>query len=552
MLAHFIRKIIDQDRARDAGCAVVTRFPPEPNGHLHIGHAKSVCLNFGLARDYGGACSMRFDDTNPCRENAEFVASIKDDVRWLGGDWGERLFFASDYFERLYQFAVELIQNGDAYVCSLSADEIRAYRGTLTEPGRDSPWRGRGVDENLRLFAAMRAGKFGDGEHVLRAKIDMASPNINMRDPTLYRIRRARHHATGDAWPIYPLYDFTHCLCDALEGVTHSLCTLEFEDHRPLYDWVLAHVSAPCRPRQIEFARLSLEYTVMSKRLLARLVDGGQVAGWDDPRMPTIKGLRRRGFTARAINEFCNRIGVTRSDNLIELSLLENCVREDLDAAAPRRMAVLNPLKVVIENYPPGQSEEFDAPEHPAKPELGARKIPFCREIYIEREDFMEQPAKKFHRLAPGREVRLRYACYITCHEVVHGGGGEVAELRCTYDPQSRGGGTKDGRKVKSTLHWVSARHAVRTEVRLYEKLFLHPNPAAEIGAGRDFTAELNPDSLRVLKNCALEPSLAEARPGESFQFERLGYFCADAVDSTAGRPVFNRTVTLRETRKHK
>lgn len=552
MPAHFIRKIIDEDRARDAGCAVVTRFPPEPNGHLHIGHAKSVCLNFGLARDYGGACSMRFDDTNPCRENAEFVASIKDDVRWLGGDWGERLFFASDYFERLYEFAVELIKNGDAYVCSLSADEIRAYRGTLTEPGRDSPWRGRGVDENLQLFAAMRAGKFSDGAHVLRAKIDMASPNINMRDPTLYRIRRARHHATGDAWPIYPLYDFTHCLCDALEGVTHSLCTLEFEDHRPLYEWVLAHVSAPCRPRQIEFARLSLEYTVMSKRLLARLVDGGQVAGWDDPRMPTIKGLRRRGFTARAINEFCSRIGVTRSDNLIELSLLENCVREDLDATAPRRMAVLNPLKVVIENYPQEQSEEFDAPEHPAKPGMGARKIPFCREIYIEREDFMERPAKKFHRLAPGREVRLRHACYITCREVVHGGDGEVAELRCTYDPQSRGGGTKDGRKVKSTLHWVSARHAVRAEVRLYEKLFLHPNPAAEIGAGRDFTAELNPDSLRVLKNCALEPALAHAKPGERFQFERMGYFCADPEDSAGRRPVFNRTVTLRETRKNK
>ena len=546
--ANFIRHIIAADIAAGKnGGRVVTRFPPEPNGYLHIGHAKSICLNFGVARDFDGHCALRFDDTNPSREDLEFVEAIKDDVRWLGFDWGEHLRHASDYFDRLYEWAEELVGKGLAYVCDLSAEQIREYRGTLTEPGRESTCRGRSVEENLDLFRRMRAGEFADGEKTLRAKIDMASPNLNLRDPVIYRIKHMAHQMTGEKWCIYPLYDYTHCLSDAVEGVTHSLCTLEFEDHRPLYDWVLDNVSAPCHPQQIEFSRLSLEYTVMSKRRLAFLVGAGHVRGWDDPRMPTLTGLRRRGYTPASIRDFCERIGITKSDNVIEMASLENCVREDLDRHAPRALAVLQPLKLVIENYPEDQVEEFEAPNHPADPSMGTRTVPFARELWIEREDFMEVPAPKYFRLSPGREVRLRFAYLVTCTGVVNDPvTGEVTEVLCSYDPATRGGNAPDGRKVKGTIHWVSALHAVAAEVRLYERLFTSANP----GTARDdsdFAALLNPDSLHVLEQAWLEPSLADAVPESRFQFERLGYFCADRHEHWPAKPVFNRTVTLRD-----
>ncbi len=543
----FIRGIIRDDLASGKHQTIVTRFPPEPNGYLHIGHAKSVCLNFGVAQEFGGACALRFDDTNPAKERIDFVEAIKEDVRWLGFDWGERLFHASDYFERLYDFAVELIESGKAYVDSLSAEEIRELRGTLTEPGRESPYRDRPVAENLDLFKRMRAGEFDDGAHVLRAKIDMSSPNINMRDPTIYRIRRISHQMTADAWCIYPMYDYTQCLSDAIEGVTHSLCTLEFEDHRPLYDWVLDNVSAPSRPRQIEFARLNLNYTVLSKRKLIELVERGLVSGWDDPRMPTLSGMRRRGFTPAAIRDFCGRIGITKKDAVIDMELLENCVREDLDRGAPRAMAVLRPLKVVIENYPEGQEEELEAANHPRDPGRGTRTLPFSGELFIEREDFMEDPPRKFFRLAPGREVRLRFAYIIRCESVVRDPkSGEITELRCTYDPETRSGGPQSGRKVKGTLHWVSAAHAFEAEVRLYDRLFSVAAPDA--GRDRPFTESLNPDSVVTLTGCRLEPGLRQAPAGSHWQFERQGYFCADVHDSSADGAVFNRTVTLRDT----
>lgn len=547
--SNFIRQVIDADIANGKNDGrVVTRFPPEPNGYLHIGHAKSICLNFGVARDYDGHCFLRFDDTNPVKEDTEYVEAIKQDVHWLGFDWGERLTHASDYFEELYRFAIELIENGKAYVDSLSAEQIRAYRGTLTEPGAESPYRNRSVEENLDLFRRMRAGEFKDGEHVLRAKIDMASGNINMRDPTIYRIRHAEHQMTGDKWCIYPMYDFTHCLSDALEQVTHSLCTLEFEDHRPLYDWFLDNVTPPCHPQQIEFSRLSLDYTVMSKRLLTRLVDENLVSGWDDPRMPTISGLRRRGYTPASIRDFCNRIGITKSDNRVEIGVLENSIREDLDKNASRAMAVLRPLKVVIENYPEDQEEWLDAINHPNDSDMGTREVPFSQELFIERDDFMENASKKFFRLSPGREVRLRYAYFITCNDVVKDGAGNVVELRCSYDPATRGGSAPDGRKVKGTIHWVSAKHAVNAEVRLYDQLFVDENPLAD--KGKDFSQLLNPKSRETLSNCKLEPSLAEVKLESRYQFERLGYFCADRYDTTAEKPVFNRTVTLRDSFK--
>ena len=538
----FIREIVSADVATGR---VTTRFPPEPNGYLHIGHAKSICLNFGVARDFGGACNLRFDDTNPVTEDTEYVDSIQEDVRWLGFDWEDRLFYASDYFERLYECAVQLIRDGKAYVDSLTADEIREYRGTLREPGRESPHRSRSAAENQDLFARMRGGEFPDGALVLRAKIDMASPNVNMRDPILYRVRRAHHHRTGDAWCLYPMYDYAHPLSDAFERITHSLCTLEFEDHRPLYDWLIANVTGlPAQPRQIEFARLNLTYTVMSKRKLMQLVTEGHVSGWDDPRMPTISGLRRRGFTPEAIRRFCDEIGVAKRENMIDVGLLEFCVREDLNARAPRAMAVLRPLKVVIENYPEGQSEAFEVASHPDNASMGTRQVPFGRELYIERDDFEEVPPKKFFRLAPGREVRLRGAYLITCREVVKDAAGDVVELRCTYDPLTRGGDAPDGRKVKATLHWVSAAHAVDADVRLYDRLFTVETP----GAGEaDFLTQINPHALHVVTGCKLEPSLASPAPGARFQFERLGYFCADK-DSTRSRPVFNRTVTLKDT----
>ncbi len=544
----FIREIVRDDLDSGKHEAVVTRFPPEPNGYLHIGHAKSICLNFGIAGEHeGGRCHLRFDDTNPTKEEEEFVESIKEDVRWLGFDWGERLYFASDYFEKLYGFAVEMIRGGKAYVDELSADEIRNHRGTLTEPGEASPWRDRPVEESLDLFQRMRAGEFKDGERVLRAKIDMASPNLNMRDPVLYRIMHARHHRTGDAWCIYPMYDFTHPLSDALEGITHSLCTLEFENHRPLYDWSIDSVSAPSRPRQIEFPRLNLTYTVMSKRLLMGLVHEGLVSGWDDPRMPTIGGLRRRGYTPRAIREFCREIGITKFNSMTEMALLENAVRADLNKSVPRFMGVLRPLKVVITNYPEDEVEEFEAVINPENPDAGSRKVPFCRELFIERDDFMEDPPKKFFRLAPGREVRLRAACFLKCEDVVKDGNGEIVELRCTFDPATRGGGSPpDGRKVKATIHWVSARHAVDAEVRLYDRLFNVPEPTGR-DAGGDFKAHLNEDSLEVLSGCKAEPNLAGASPGTRFQFERLGYFCVDSKDSGPDRLVINRTVALRD-----
>jgi glutaminyl-tRNA synthetase len=546
---NFIKQIVAADVAAGKnGGRVVTRFPPEPNGYLHIGHAKSICLNFGLAAEFGGICHLRFDDTDPAKESTEYVESIKEDVRWLGFDWKDKLFFASDYFEQLYAFAVRLIRLGKAYVDHLSADEIREYRGTLTTPGRNSPYRDRSVPENLDLFTRMRAGEFEDGACVLRAKIDMASPNIVMRDPTLYRIKRVSHYRTGERWCIYPMYDFTHCLSDAIEGVTHSICTLEFENNRELYDWVLETLQTPCHPQQIEFARLNLNYTVLSKRKLIELVERGIVSGWDDPRMPTISGYRRRGYTPEAIRNFCERIGVARADSTVDISLMEHCLREDLNRRAARVMAVLRPLKVTLINYPEGRTEELPAINNPEQPAMGTRQVPFGREIFIERDDFMEDPPPKFFRLAPGREVRLRYAYFITCAEVVKDPAtGEVTELRCTYDPATRGGDAPDGRKVQGTLHWVSAAHAVPAEVRLYDQLFTQQSPG-EGTEGRHFTADVNPKSLEVLTGCRLEPSLAAAAPGNRYQFERLGYFCADEKASRPGRLVFNRSVTLRDT----
>jgi len=544
----FIREIIASDvRAGKNGGRVVTRFPPEPNGYLHIGHAKSICLNFGVAQEFGGVCHLRFDDTNPEKEDKEYVEAIKEDVRWLGYDWGDKLFFASDYFERLYDYAVELIRRGKAYVCHLSTEQIREYRGTLTEPGRESPYRNRSVEENLRLFAEMRAGKFREGECVLRAKIDMASPNLNLRDPVLYRIKYVPHHRTGTKWCIYPMYDFAHALSDMIEGITHSLCTLEFEDHRPLYDWFLDTLETPCHPQQIEFARLNLSYTVLSKRKLVELVEGGYVNGWDDPRMPTLAGLRRRGVPPEAIRDFCQRIGVAKRDSLVDIALLEHCIREDLNRRAPRVMGVLRPLKVVIENYPPDLVEEMDAVNNPEDPAAGTRKVPFSRELWIEAEDFSENPPKKFYRLAPGREVRLRYGYLITCRDVVKDAAGNVVELRCTYDPATRGGDTPDGRKVKATLHWVSVAHAIPAEVRLYDRLFTVENPGLERD-GVDYKSFLNPNSLQVIPHAWVEPSLAQAKPGERYQLERIGYFCVDPDTEKAGKLVLNRTVTLKDT----
>ncbi len=540
----FLRARIRQDcERRSFDGRVHTRFPPEPNGYLHIGQAKSICINFGLADEFGGLCNLRFDDTNPVKEDTEYVDAIREDVRWLGGDWEDREFYASDYFDQLYAFAEQLIRMGKAYVDSQSADEIRATRGTLTTPGTESPWRNRSVEENLDLFRRMRAGEFADGEHVLRAKIDMASPNLVMRDPTLYRIRHAAHHRTGDKWRIYPMYDFTHCLSDSLEGITHSICTLEFVNNRELYDWVLETLGV-YHSRQIEFARLGLTYTVLSKRKLIQLVRGGYVNGWDDPRMPTICGMRRRGYTPEAIRDFCARIGVARAENLVEYSLLEFCVREHLNAVAPRLMAVLDPVRVVIETYPEDQVEWFDMPYSADGSIPGSRRVPFSRELYIERDDFREDPPKKFHRLAPGAEVRLRYAYYITCREVVRDADGRITELRCTHDPDSRGGSSPDGRKVKGTIHWVSASHAVPAETRLYDHLFTSPTPGAT-PEGVEFTDFINPDSLRVV-TAHVEPALAEMPVGSRVQFERLGYFCVDP-DSRPGKPVFNRTVTLKD-----
>jgi glutaminyl-tRNA synthetase len=543
--SNFIREIVAADRAAGKhGGRVVTRFPPEPNGYLHIGHAKSICLNFGLAAEHpGGVCHLRFDDTNPTTENPEYVQSIQDDVRWLGFDWGDRLFFASAYFERLYDFAERLIKNGQAYVDSLSADDMRQYRGTLTEPGKNSPYRDRSVDENLDLFRRMRGGEFPDGSHVLRAKIDMASPNLNLRDPVLYRIRHAAHYRTGHSWPIYPSYDYAHPFSDAIEGVTHSVCTLEFEDHRPLYDWVTERGGASDRPQQIEFARLNLTHAVMSKRKLLELVEQKHVAGWDDPRLPTLKGLRRRGYTPEAIRAFCEHIGVSKRAAVVELQLLEHFVREDLNKRAARVMAVLRPLKVVIENYPEQGAEELDAVNNPEDASAGTRSLPFSRTLYIERDDFLEDPPKEFFRLAPGREVRLRYAYIIKCVAVTKDSTGQVAELRCTYDPLTKSGGPEAKRKVKATIHWVSAAHAVQAEVRLYNPLL-----KADLSGTteEDWTACLNPHSLERLTGCQLEPSLKTAAPGSRFQFERLGYFCVDP-DTVSGRPVLNRTVSLKD-----
>jgi glutaminyl-tRNA synthetase len=544
---NFIEQIIDADRAVGKnGGRVHTRFPPEPNGYLHIGHAKSICLNFGLAQQYGGRFNLRFDDTNPTKEEQEYVDSIIDDVRWLGGDWDDRLFYASDYFPQLYEWAIRLIKAGKAYVCDLTAEEVRAHRGTLSEPGKDSPYRDRTIKENLDLFHRMERGEFPDGVRTLRAKIDMASPNINMRDPVMYRIKHASHHRSGDRWCIYPSYDYTHGQSDSIEGITHSICTLEFENHRPLYDWFC---EALCihHPQQIEFARLNLTYTVMSKRKLLQLVQEKHVAGWDDPRMLTIRGLRRRGYTPEAIRAFCERIGVAKFNSTIDMAWLEDAIREDLNERAPRVMAVLRPLKVVITNYPEGQVEELEAANHPQKAEMGTRKVPFSRELYIEADDFMEDAPKKFFRLAPGREVRLRYAYFITCNEVVKDEAGNIVELRCTYDPATRGGTAHDGRKVKGTIHWVSALQAVSPEIRLYDHLFKteYPDEAPE---GKTFLDNINPDSLNIVRDAKLEPSLATAEPGQHFQFERLGYFFTDPIDSKTGKPVFNRTATLRDT----
>jgi glutaminyl-tRNA synthetase len=539
----FIREVVAADLAAGRHRTVVTRFPPEPNGYLHIGHAKSICLNFGIAEEFGGRCHLRFDDTNPTKEAQEYIDAIKADVRWLGFDWGEHLYHASDYFEQLYEWAVHLVRAGKAYVDDLSADEIREYRGTLTEPGRPSPWRDRPVEENLDLFARMRAGEFPDGARVLRAKIDMASGNINLRDPVLYRILHAAHPRTGDAWCIYPTYDFAHGQSDAIEGITHSICTLEFADHRPLYDWLIENLPVPSRPRQYEFARLNLTYTVLSKRFLLRLVEEGRVRGWDDPRMPTVSGLRRRGFPAEGIRRFAAAIGVARRDGVLEMAMLEHHVRDVLNRDALRRFAVLRPLRVVVEDYPAGRVELMEVVNNPEDPSAGTRTVPFTRELWIERDDFMEDPPRQFFRLAPGREVRLRSAYLITCREVVRDAAGEVVELRCTHDPETRGGAAPEGRRPKATLHWLSAEHAVAAEVRLYEPLFSRPDP----GATGDLMADLAPDSEVVLEGCLLEPSLADLPVGRTVQFERLGYFCKDP-DSRPGRPVFNRTLTLRDT----
>jgi glutaminyl-tRNA synthetase len=539
----FIRDIVAADLRDGRHQTIVTRFPPEPNGYLHIGHAKAICIDFGIARDFGGRCNLRFDDTNPTKEEQEYIDCIQEDIHWLGFDWSEHLYYASSYFEQLYEWAVYLIGAGKAYVDDLSADEIREYRGTLTEPGRNSPWRDRSVEENLDLFDRMRKGEFPNGARVLRAKIDMASPNMNMRDPAMYRILHAEHPRTGDKWCVYPMYDYAHGQSDAIEGVTHSLCSLEFEAHRPLYDWFIANLPVPSRPRQIEFARLNITYTVLSKRVLLRLVTEGYVRGWDDPRMPTISGLRRRGFPAEGIREFATMVGVAKADSVIEVGQLEHVIRDVLNRKAARRFAVLDPLKVVIENYPEGQVEEMDAVNNPEDPSAGTRKVPFTRELWIEREDFMEEPPAKFFRLAPGREVRLRSAYFVTCREVVKDAAGEIVELRCTYDPATRGGDSPDGRRPKATLHWISAAHAMAAEVRLYDHLFARPDP----GADGDLFADLNPDSEKVLQGCMVEPTLAELPVGETVQFERLGYFSPDP-DSTAGHPVFNRTLTLKDT----
>lgn len=545
---NFIQSAIDADL--DAGLhggSIVTRFPPEPNGYLHIGHAKAICLNFGLAREYGGQVNLRFDDTNPSAEEAEFVEAIQEDVRWLGGDWGDNLHFASDYFEQLYDFALELVQKGKAYVCDLTAEETREYRGTVTQAGKNSPYRDRDIDENLTLFEKMRAGDFPDGSKTLRAKIDMASPNMNMRDPVMYRISSVAHHRTGTEWRIYPMYDWAHGQSDAIEGITHSLCTLEFENHRPLYDWFLDNISAPSRPRQIEFARLNLTYTLTSKRKLTQLVKEGHVSGWDDPRMPTLRGLRRRGYTPESLWAFCDRIGIAKFNSTVDMVQLENAIRDDLNKRAPRAMGVLDPIKLVIENYPEGQEELLEAVNSPEDASMGTREIPFSKELYIERSDFREEAPRKYFRLTPGREVRLRYAYYVTCTGFEKDPeSGEITEVRCTYDPETKGGDSADGRKVKGTIHWVSAKHAARAEVRLYDHLFAKPDPA-DVPEGASFGVNLNPDSLVVLEDRPIEPSLAEAGAWRSFQLERQGYFCVDEIDSSPGHLVLNRTAALRD-----
>lgn len=542
----FIREIVAADIASGKHNKIITRFPPEPNGYLHIGHAKSICLNFGIALEQNGECHLRFDDTNPEKEEVEYIDSIIEDVRWLGFNWGTKEYYASDYFDQLYEYAIELIKKGKAYVDSQSAEEMRVNRGTLTEPGKASPYRERTVQENLDLFEAMKKGEFEDGSHVLRAKIDLASPNINLRDPVLYRIRKSHHHRTGDRWCIYPMYDYTHCISDAIEGITHSVCTLEFEDHRPLYDWVLDELETPCHPQQIEFARLNLSYAIMSKRKLLSLVKNGMVDGWDDPRMPTISGLRRRGVTPEALRDFCERIGVAKRDSMVDMALFEHCIREDLNERAPRAMAVLKPLKIVIENYPEGQTEEFEAQNHPLYPERGTHTVCFSREIFVERDDFMENPVKGFHRLAPGKEVRLRYAYIVQCTGLSKDPQtGEITEVRCVYDPETRGGNAPDGRKIKGTIHWVSASRCAFAEVRLYDRLFTVENPESD--REKDFLDFINPESLTVLSNCPVELSIAEADKGTKFQFERQGYFCADSKDSKPGFPVFNRIIGLRD-----
>ena len=542
----FIREIVRSDLASGKHSTVATRFPPEPNGYLHIGHAKSICLNFGVAQEFGGTCNLRFDDTNPTKEDVEYVDSIIESVHWLGFDWADRLYYASDYFERIYQYTLGLIRDGKAYVDELSADQIREHRGTLTAPGTESPWRNRGAEESLDLFERMRKGEFEDGAKVLRAKIDMASPNLNLRDPVIYRIRHATHHRTGDAWCIYPMYDYTHAISDAIEHITHSLCTLEFEDHRPLYDWTVDNLPVPSKPRQIEFARLNLTYTVMSKRKLLQLVQEGLVSGWDDPRMPTIVGLRRRGFTPESIREFAARIGVAKRENMVDVALLEDAVRDDLNRRARRAMAVLHPLRVVIENYPEGQVERIEIPANPEDPSMGTRSVPFSKVLYIEQDDFKEVPPPKYFRLSPGREVRLRGTYFLKCERAVRDAAGGIVELRCTYDPATRGGSSPEGRKVKATIHWVSAAHALDAEVRLYDRLFTTPD-LHDAEEGRDWKSYLNPNSLEVLAGCKVEPGLEQSAPLSTFQFERLGYFCVDP-DTTVGSLVFNRTVSLRDT----
>jgi len=542
---HFIENIIKEDLAENKNNGrVVTRFPPEPNGFLHIGHAKAICLNFNMAQKFNGKCNLRFDDSNPAKEKQIYIDSIMSTVKWLGFDYNTPL-HASDYFDALHDFAVELIKTGNAYVCSLAADEMKEYRGTLTEPGKDSPYRNRSVEENLDLFRRMRAGEFDEGEHTLRAKIDMRSPNINMRDPVIYRVKKAPHPRTGDKWCIYPMYDFTHSISDALEGVTHSLCSLEFEDHRPLYDWILDNITIPCHPQQIEFARMNINYTLLSKRKLQRLVSEGLVSGWDDPRLPTLEGMRHRGYTPAAIRNFCDVIGVSKKESRIDMGLLESCLREDLNENAPRVMGVIRPLKVTLENYPEGQTETLAAMNHPKKPETGKREVSFSKHLYVEQDDFMENPPKKFFRLGPGREVRLRAAYLITCKEIIKNEAGEVVELICTYDPETRGGNAPDGRKVKGTIHWVNAQDCIDAQVRLYDRLFKDENPERD---GQDFVENLNPNSLEIQEHAKLERSLEKAEPEVVYQFERLGYFCLDAKESTPVKPVFNRTVTLRDT----